>query len=113
MVSITRECLDEIIAHAVSSPDEELCGILSGRDQRIEKVHRSRNVAEPDKRRTRFQMSPIDIVEISDQIEDEGLDLVGFYHSHTHTQAYPSPTAVADWPARWYPDALSFICSLM
>jgi proteasome lid subunit RPN8/RPN11 len=27
-------------------------------------------------------------------IEDEGLQLAGVFHSHTHTEAYPSPTDV-------------------
>jgi [CysO sulfur-carrier protein]-S-L-cysteine hydrolase len=39
--------------------------------------------------------------------------LIGFYHSHTHTQAYPSPTDVAMWQATWAGTALCFICSLM
>lgn len=58
-------------------------------------------------------MDPRDILAITDAIDEAGLELIGFYHSHTHTQAYPSPTDVADWPARWYPDTLCFICSLM
>lgn len=63
--------------------------------------------------RTRFKMDPHDILRISDEIDAAGMDLMGFYHSHTHTQAYPSPTDVADWPARWYPDAYCLICSLL
>ena len=113
MVVVPRGPFNAIIAHATESPLEEICGILGGRDAAVERVYRARNVAEPEKRRTRFQMNPLDIMEISDQIEDDGITPVGFYHSHTHTQAYPSPTDVHDWPARWYPDALCFICSLM
>jgi proteasome lid subunit RPN8/RPN11 len=113
VVVIPGPQLDEIIGHATASPSEEICGILGGRDGRVERVYRAQNAADPAQRRTRFTMDPRDIMEISDRIEDDGLDLIGFYHSHTHTQAYPSPTDVADWPARWYPDALCFICSLM
>lgn len=111
MVTLGRAQYDEIVAHAVGQPAEEVCGMLGGRDGGVERVYRARNVAEA--RRTRFLMDPHDIMAISDEIESVGLELVGFYHSHTHTQAYPSPTDVADWPARWYPDALCFICSLM
>jgi proteasome lid subunit RPN8/RPN11 len=103
--------VDQIIAHAQETPTAESCGILGGRGDRVEHVYRAKNVAETP--RTRFKMDPHDILAITDEIDNADLDLVGFYHSHTHTQAYPSPTDVADWPARWYPDAYCFICSLM
>jgi proteasome lid subunit RPN8/RPN11 len=111
MVTLPRSVFEEILAHAQGQPDQEVCGILSGRDGQVEQVYRARNVAETP--RTRFKMDPYDILKITDEIDAADGDLVGFYHSHTHTQAYPSPTDVADWPARWYPDALCLICSLM
>ena len=30
--------------------------------------------------------------------EAEGLEVIGVYHSHTHSEAYPSPTDVAQAP---------------
>ncbi|MFI5342563.1 MAG: M67 family metallopeptidase, partial [Candidatus Methylomirabilales bacterium] len=30
--------------------------------------------------------------------ESRGLEVIGVYHSHTHTPAYPSPTDVAQAP---------------
>ena len=111
MVVLGRAHLDAIVAHAVEGRPNETCGILAGRGGRVEEVHRARNIAETP--RVRFTMDPHDIAAISDEIEAAGRDLLGFYHSHTHTRAYPSPTDVADWPARWYPDTLCFICSLM
>lgn len=111
MVIVPRADYQEILAHAQAHPEAEVCGMLGGRAGRVEGVYRARNVAENP--RTRFRIDPRDIAAISDQVEDLGMDLIGFYHSHTHTQAYPSPTDVADWPGPWYPDALCFICSLM
>ncbi|MSQ22959.1 MAG: M67 family peptidase [Chloroflexi bacterium] len=100
-----------IIAHAREGFPHEICGILSGQNGQVETVHEATNVA-PNPR-IRFSMDPKDILRITDEIDDGGRELLGFYHSHCHTQAYPSPTDVADWPGRWYPDALAFICSLM
>ncbi len=111
MVVIPRARLNEIIAHAQETPQAESCGILGGQHGRVERVYRARNIAETP--RTRFKMDPYEMAAISDQLDEAGLELVGFYHSHTHTQAYPSPTDVADWPGHWYPDAVCFICSLM
>jgi proteasome lid subunit RPN8/RPN11 len=100
-----------MVSHAREGFPNEICGIVAGRTGRVEDVRRARNVA--DTPRVRFTMDPHDIAAISDDIDAAGLELIGFYHSHAHTQAYPSPTDVDDWPARWYPDALCFICSLM
>jgi proteasome lid subunit RPN8/RPN11 len=111
MVTLPRAAYEEIMAHTQGDPDRESCGILGGHADRVERVFRARNVAETP--RTRFLIDPRDFLQISEEIDVAGLDLVGFYHSHTHTQAYPSPTDVADWPGHWYPDAVCFICSLM
>ena len=111
MVKVSQAQFDTIVGHARQGFPNEICGILAGRDGQVEIVHQARNVAKTP--RTRFAMDPHDILNITDQIDVAGMQLVGFYHSHTHTQAYPSPTDVADWPAHWYPDALCLICSLM
>ena len=111
MIELTREQYEAVVAHARSGFPNEICGILAGRDGQVEVVHQANNVAPTP--RTRFSMDPRDILRITDTIEEAGMDLLGFYHSHAHTQAYPSPTDVADWPGRWYPNALCLICSLM
>ena len=111
MVQLSQAQLDEIVAHAKETPSEEVCGVLGGRDNRVGSVFRARNTAET--RRTRFEMDSRDIFSSIREIEKGGAELLGFYHSHTHTQAYPSPTDVAMWQSTWADDALCFICSLM
>ncbi len=110
-IKLTRPQFETIVAQAQQGFPNEVCGILGGNQGTVASVHLARNVA-PNPR-IRFMMDPRDILQITDHIDVAGMDLLGFYHSHTHTQAYPSPTDVADWPARWYPDALLLICSLM
>jgi proteasome lid subunit RPN8/RPN11 len=43
------------------------------------------------------------------EIDDNEWDLLAIYHSHPHTQAYPSSTDVA---LAFYPDSLYVIVSL-
>jgi len=43
------------------------------------------------------------------EMDRKGWDLVGIYHSHTHTEAYPSKT---DVELAFYPEALYFIVSV-
>jgi len=111
MVALSNAQITNIVAHARETPDQEVCGVLGGRDGRVETLYRARNTAETP--RIRFEMDSRDMFAAIRDIDDRDLDLIGFYHSHTHTQAYPSPTDVAIWMATWGPDALCFICSLM
>ena len=111
MVTLRQAHYDEIVSHALSKPDQEVCGVLGGRDGASELLFRAGNTAENP--RTRFEMDSRDILHAIRTIEDGDADLIGFYHSHTHTQAYPSPTDVAMWQGTWGDDALCFICSLM
>ena len=111
MVILTDVQFDTIIAHARETPDQEVCGVLGGRDDRVETLYRAGNNAETP--RTRFEMDSRDMLKAIRDIDDRDLDLIGFYHSHTHTQAFPSPTDVAMWTATWGSDALCFICSLV
>jgi len=110
-IKLSQAQFQEIVDQAQAGFPNEIRGILGGTSGQVATVHTARNVAPTP--RIRFAMDPRDILEITDKIDSAGLDVLGFYHSHTHTQAYPSPTDVADWPARWYPDSLLLICSLM
>jgi len=111
MVTLKRAQVDEIVAHAKETPQEEVCGVLGGLDNEIQVIYRARNSAES--RRTRFEMDSRDIFSSIRAIEKANMELLGFYHSHTHTRAQPSPTDVDMWKSTWADDALCFICSLM
>jgi proteasome lid subunit RPN8/RPN11 len=54
-------------------------------------------------------MDPKEQLAAFKDMEAAGLDLIGIYHSHTHTTAYPSRTDAAK---AYYPDALYVIVSL-
>ena len=46
----------------------------------------------------RGRVEPIDHLRADRDAESRGLEIVGVYHSHTHTDAFPSPTDVAQAP---------------
>lgn len=39
-----------------------------------------------------YSVDPKDIYEATKYAQSKDMDIVGVYHSHTHTEAYPSPT---------------------
>ena len=45
-----------------------------------------------------YTIDPKDHLRAERDAEDRGLEIIGVVHSHTHTEAYPSPTDVAQAP---------------
>jgi proteasome lid subunit RPN8/RPN11 len=96
----------EIIAHAREGKPEEICGIIRGRGLVGYEVIRGRNVATE-----RIENYEVDTQTLLKQFNfaDPDDEMMGIYHSHPVSVAYPSATDA--WNAH-YPDSLYFICSL-
>jgi [CysO sulfur-carrier protein]-S-L-cysteine hydrolase len=105
-VVIPAALRDEIIAHAREGLPNEACGILAGRDGRVEQFIPAES-DEPSPYYYRIEAR--DQIRIMNAIDDAGLDLVGIYHSHTSSPAYPSRT---DAEQAFWPDAVYVIVSL-
>jgi len=106
-VRVPRELIDEIVAHAREEAPNECCGLISGAHGRASRVLRARNSEESP---LRYVVDPRDQIRIMGEIEEIGEELVGIYHSHTRSEAYPSQTDVN--LAEGWPDPLYLICSL-
>ncbi len=96
-----------MIAHALAERPNEACGLLAGEEGRITRSFRARNKEQSP---VRYEIEPLDLLRIFREIDDADLEHLGIYHSHTHTQAYPSAT---DIRLAHYPESLYFIVSLM
>ncbi len=106
MVRLRREQLEEIVAHALEEAPNECVGLLFGRNGRVERVWRGTNI---DRSPYTYQLDPVEQLRAFQEMEGAGLELVGIYHSHTASPAYPSKTDVAK---AYYPDAVYLIVSL-
>ena len=106
MLELTRDCYDEIVYHGYEGADEEVCGVLAGeygeRESRVVDTYPAENVA--DTPQIRYYIDPEDQFEITESIEDRGLDVVGFYHTHPTGPPRPSETDAdrATWPGYSY-----------
>jgi [CysO sulfur-carrier protein]-S-L-cysteine hydrolase len=104
---IGREQVEQIVAHAHDELPDECCGLLGGHDGRATSVYRARNAeASP----LRYSVHPSDQFRIMERIDEAGEELVGIYHSHTKSPAFPSQTDIN--LAEGWPDPLYLICSL-
>ena len=103
---IRQEALDVIVAHARAEAPAECCGMLIGRDASIDEAVRGKNIAAVP---TRFLIDPKDHIDARRAAARRGLEVLGFYHSHPHSPAWPSPTDVTEAA---YPDSVYLIVSL-
>jgi len=105
-VGLPGEVRDEIIRHAQEGKPEEVCGILWGKDWIVTRLVRGKNVAE--ERFENYEVDPETLL-LQFDFEEQGEEMMGIYHSHPESEAYPSATDT--WNAH-YPKSLYFICSL-
>ena len=89
MIRISQKFIDQMIEHSKSEDPNECCGILAGTNGNISKLYKIRN-ASPSP--YRYVMDPQEMLRSIQDADENGIDLVAFYHSHTHSPAYPSET---------------------
>jgi proteasome lid subunit RPN8/RPN11 len=89
---INKTHLDEMIEHCNQGRPNEACGILATHDDEVVKVFRMTNAeASP----VRYRFVDKEQMAVEDKIDAEGWTFSAAFHSHTRTEAYPSPTDVA------------------
>jgi len=81
-----------MIAHALEERPFECCGVLAGSGGAITQSRRAKNAAELFG--IRYEIDSREFMRLNREIDDADLDLIGIYHSHPFTRAYPSATDV-------------------
>lgn len=84
--------VDAIVSHARACRPEEACGLFTGPPGQVIRTHCLTNA---DHSPSTYTIDPREHFAAWKQADAEGLELIGCWHSHTHTEAYPSPTDVA------------------
>jgi [CysO sulfur-carrier protein]-S-L-cysteine hydrolase len=96
MLQLTRATWMEMVGHAYDGLPDEACGLLAGHGAgRISGFYPCRNAAASSRV---YTVDPGDHLRADRDAESKGLEIVGVMHSHTHTDAYPSPTDVEQAP---------------
>ena len=94
-MKIRREDMETIAAHARSGYPHEVCGALIGRSRdgvvRVERAVPLTN-RETERPAVRYQIDPADLIALQRAAREEGLDIVGYFHSHPDHPARPSET---------------------
>jgi len=105
---LPKSLWDRMVAHCLDCLPLEACGLLAGaplpqpgdqgeqgRPQEVREIYPATNAARSARL---YTVEPRDLLRADRAAESIGLALVGVWHSHTHTPAYPSPTDIAQAP---------------
>lgn len=97
MLRLADSAYVSLIAHAYDGLPDEACGLLLGhaRTGQVPRFHPTANAAGSSRV---YRIGPRDYLDADDAADAAGLTVVGVVHSHTHTDAYPSPTDVEQAP---------------
>ena len=103
---LRREAWQAMRRHVQRRLPEEACGLLAGKDGRVEWTL---GVPNAERSPVIFRMEPMAQWRAFQRIEAAGLELVGIYHSHPNGPETPSPTDIA---ASLYPVAQVIWCRM-
>lgn len=97
MLRLAADVRRQMVDHCLAGLPEEACGLLGGTPDPADAVvaYPTRNVAASARL---YTVDPLEHLKADRDAEARGLELIGVFHSHTHTEAYPSPTDVAQAP---------------
>ena len=91
MIEISDEFVLEMVEHSRLENPNECCGILAGTEGKVTKLYRIQNSTPSP---FRYVMDPNEQLKAMKDADERSLDLMAFYHSHTHSPAYPSDTDI-------------------
>ncbi len=95
MLSLPVHLWERVVAHCLDGLPLEACGMLAGRNGEVCEVYPTANAARSARL---YTVEPRDLLRADRAAEAAGLSLIGVWHSHTHTAAYPSPTDIDQAP---------------
>jgi [CysO sulfur-carrier protein]-S-L-cysteine hydrolase len=96
----------EIVDHGLREFPNESCGLIAATDGVPVKVFPMRNA---DASPATYRLDGREQLHAFDEMDTQGWELWGIYHSHTHSEAYPSET---DRKLAFYPEARYLVLSL-
>lgn len=100
MLVFRKELLDQMVSHCLDGYPLEACGLLAGvvhgdTTATVVAFYPTDNVAASARI---YEVDPMGMLRADRQAEAGGGQILGVYHSHTHTDAKPSPTDIAQAP---------------
>jgi proteasome lid subunit RPN8/RPN11 len=96
----------EIVEQALREFPNEACGLIAAEAGAPVKVFAMTNA---DASPATYRLEGKEQLRVFDELDERGWDLWGIYHSHTHSDAYPSET---DRRLAFYPESRYLVLSV-
>lgn len=106
-IQLPRKLTNQLLHLAQLSPDQEVCGLIGGKNGTPCSCYPIKNIAPHPEHR--FLLDAKQQIEAMSEMRNQGEDLFAIYHSHPSAPAIPSAT---DLEQAAYPEALYLIISL-
>lgn len=106
MIRLPNDLVDQVVAHARAEYPNEACGLIASQDGEAVHVFTMTNA---DASPVTYRLDPKEHLRVFDELDEKGWELHAIFHSHTHSEAYPSET---DRRLAFYPEARYVIVSL-
>lgn len=105
-MQLDRVFFDEMVEHGLAAFPNEACGLLAGKEGRPVRFF---PMANADASPVTYRLDPKEQLTVFDEMDDQGWELLAIFHTHTHSEAYPSDT---DRRQAFYPEAEYLVMSL-
>jgi [CysO sulfur-carrier protein]-S-L-cysteine hydrolase len=92
---LPADIFELMVAHCLDGYPLEACGLLAGVGEQVTRGYPTGNAAASSRV---YTVEPRDQLRADLDAEAHGAELIGVWHSHTHTDAYPSPTDIKQAP---------------
>jgi [CysO sulfur-carrier protein]-S-L-cysteine hydrolase len=96
----------EIVEQGLREFPNECCGLIAAAEGIPVKVFPMKN---SDASPATYRLDGREQLRVFDEVDEQGWELWAIYHSHTHSEAYPSETDVR---LAFYPDTRYLVLSL-
>jgi proteasome lid subunit RPN8/RPN11 len=106
VIELDRPFFDEIVRQALAEFPNEACGLVAAKEGVPIRVY---PMANADASSVTYRLDPTEQLQVFNEIDEQDWELWAIYHSHTHSEAYPSET---DRRQAFYPEARYLILSL-
>ncbi len=104
-LNIPRSYWEQMRSDVAAHAPEEACGLLAGLDREVLAFFPITNEVHSP---VRYVMEPHEQLKAFQDMEAQGWELLGIYHSHPRGPDRPSPTDIAE---AYYPEAVYLIWS--
>ncbi len=95
MLAFTNRTFAEMVGHAYDGYPLEACGLLVGKGNQVHRFVACTNEAASARI---YSIPGKELLRAERAAEDDSMEIIGVFHSHTHSEPYPSPTDVAQAP---------------